>query len=286
MARCRLRFLLQEIDLHDGDTLIGRSADCHVTIEDPLVSRNHARIRIARDLAVVEDLDSRNGTFVNGRAVEGLVGLEDGDRVRIGTLELVFCRAPERAQPQRPGRRTTGFMCHCAACGTPYPAESQACPHCGSNSRIDDDTISGIVGEADRNWTLDLLVEVLGKARAVKRWNDVARMLSRARANIEARLASDQAVTPEHLDQVAEAAVELSAHLGDPEWATWVLNIHATLRRVPAEGALQPLDLMPEEARRALTVPAERLLEAVAGGGSGTLPSASLVRIRALCARG
>ena len=51
MARYRLRFLLQEFDLPRGTTLIGRSSECQVTIEDPLVSRQHARILIDGDEA-------------------------------------------------------------------------------------------------------------------------------------------------------------------------------------------------------------------------------------------
>ncbi len=282
MARYRLRFLLQEIDLNEGETLIGRSADCHVTIEDPLVSRHHARVRIAGDLALVEDLDSRNGTFVNGKGIDRQIALEDGDRVRIGTLELVFCHAADRATVKKQGRRTTGFMCHCAACGSPYPAESKTCPHCGSDRRVDDDTITGVVSEADRNWTLDLLVDVLGKGVTLERWSDVNRMLTRARANIESRLASDHPVERSHLDQVATAAVRLAAHQGDPAWAVWVFTIHSTLGWIPAEEVLQPLDLMPVATRRALAGPAMRLLEAVGTGDGSAENAASLVRIRAL----
>ena len=71
MARYRLRFLLQEFDLPRGATILGRSSDCHVTIEDPLVSRHHARIVLEGDRAVVYDLNSRNGVKVNGAAGEG-----------------------------------------------------------------------------------------------------------------------------------------------------------------------------------------------------------------------
>src|SRR5687767_6926407 len=49
VARYRLRFLLQEFDLPRGATILGRSSDCHVTIEDPLVSRHHARIVLEGD---------------------------------------------------------------------------------------------------------------------------------------------------------------------------------------------------------------------------------------------
>src|SRR5580693_6435434 len=95
LARYRLRFLLQEIDLHRGVTFIGRSPDCQVTIEDPLVSRQHARIVIDDMGARVEDLKSRNGVKVNGQAIKGETAIKDGDRLRIGTQELVFCEIDE-----------------------------------------------------------------------------------------------------------------------------------------------------------------------------------------------
>ena len=90
MNRFRLRFLLQEIDLPQGDTLIGRSANCQVTLDDPLVSREHARIRIAGASATLEDLGSRNGTTVGGVKITGAVPVESGTVIRIGrtTLEL------------------------------------------------------------------------------------------------------------------------------------------------------------------------------------------------------
>jgi hypothetical protein len=60
-----------------------------------------------------------------------------------------------------------------------------------------------------------------------------------------------------------------------------VLTIHAALGWLPAETALQPLDLMPAAARHQLAGPATRLLEAV-GDGEGAGRTASLVRVRAL----
>lgn len=91
MARYRLRFLLQEIDIGPGLTVIGRSASCHITIDDPLVSREHARIRVEGNRITLEDLGSRNGVQVGGKPIQGTVDLYDNDRIRIGSQELVLC---------------------------------------------------------------------------------------------------------------------------------------------------------------------------------------------------
>src|SRR5436853_6009735 len=81
VARYRLRFLLQEFDLPRGATILRRSSDCHVTIEDPLVSRHHARIVLEGDRAVLYDLNSRNGVKVNGQAIKEPTELTDSDRL-------------------------------------------------------------------------------------------------------------------------------------------------------------------------------------------------------------
>lgn len=261
MARYRLRFLLQEIDLAQGDTLLGRSAGCHVTIEDPLVSRQHARISVWSDRATIEDLGSRNGSMVNGRLVEGMQELADGDRIRIGTQEFVFCRVT--GSPSRkagPTTRPTGFMCNCAGCGLPYPAELLVCPSCGSRDRLDEDTLSG-VNEAQRDWTLELLVEVLAKALSLSRWNDVERTLRRIRANVEERIAKGKTVERSHLDRLAEAAAGLAVERKQAEWGAWLLVVHAELGWVPHPGITRSLSTLPPAERASLAPAAERVLE-------------------------
>jgi hypothetical protein len=281
--RYRLRFLLQEIDLRPGETLIGRSALCHVTIEDPMVSRQHSRIIVREGDATLEDLGSRNGTFINGHAINGTRQLSDGDRIRVGTLELVFCRAPEAAPERAEGKRTTGFMCHCADCSNAYPAEVTACPHCGSSRRVDDDTISGVIGESQRNWTLELLVEVLGRAVILARWEDVERMLSRARVNVEGRLASQAPLDRTHLDALADAAIRLARTKGDAHWAGWALNIHAALGLVPRQDTLEQLDLVAPEVRTELAAAAARLVRIIeAQGGPPPDERKGFVRVKAL----
>ncbi|HBQ16764.1 MAG TPA: hypothetical protein DEF51_38405, partial [Myxococcales bacterium] len=87
LPRFRLRFLLQEFDLVGPEVVLGRSPDCHITIEDPLISRRHAKISIREEEAKIADLGSRNGVRVNGRSIDEEHVLSDGDRIRLGTQE-------------------------------------------------------------------------------------------------------------------------------------------------------------------------------------------------------
>ena len=70
--------------LPEGTHSIGRMADCWLVLDDDMVSRYHARLHVGPADSAVEDLGSRNGTYVNGERVEGRRSLRDGDRIRIG----------------------------------------------------------------------------------------------------------------------------------------------------------------------------------------------------------
>lgn len=90
---CALLWGAHEIGLREGDNLIGRTHDCAIRIDSPRVSRHHARIRVNDGRASVEDLGSKNGTFVDGARLDGPRGLEDGENVCIGPALLIFRKA-------------------------------------------------------------------------------------------------------------------------------------------------------------------------------------------------
>jgi hypothetical protein len=72
--------------------VIGRGKDCDIRVQDPNVSRRHAELHQEGTAYWVVDLGSTNGTEVNGRR-EQRAKLEDGDRILLGSTELVFGRA-------------------------------------------------------------------------------------------------------------------------------------------------------------------------------------------------
>jgi hypothetical protein len=81
--------------LADGRAVLGRSKECDVQVPDPNVSRRHAELRLEGGSWWLVDLDSTNGTVLNGKRVQR-AKLSDGDTIRLGDLELVFAR--ERAR--------------------------------------------------------------------------------------------------------------------------------------------------------------------------------------------
>ncbi len=76
-------------ELSDSETLIGRSPANQVRLDDNAVSRDHAAISWEDDGYLIEDLQTTNGTKVNGKRVRSSK-LEDGDRVQIGKTVLTF----------------------------------------------------------------------------------------------------------------------------------------------------------------------------------------------------
>jgi DNA-binding winged helix-turn-helix (wHTH) protein len=80
----------REIALSRGKNLLGRDDDAIVWIEDAVVSRRHARIVIDETGAVLEDLDSRNGTYLRGKRIEAPTKLADEDQVTIGPASMIF----------------------------------------------------------------------------------------------------------------------------------------------------------------------------------------------------
>jgi DNA-binding winged helix-turn-helix (wHTH) protein len=80
----------RQFKLPQGALVIGRAHDAAIRIDAGGVSRHHARIVVSAGEAHLEDLGSKNGTFVDGRKIDGSCRLQDGNEVRIGPVVLTF----------------------------------------------------------------------------------------------------------------------------------------------------------------------------------------------------
>lgn len=76
--------------LQNGENMIGRDPDVHVFLDHPSVSRRHARISITAGRVTLEDLNSRNGTSVDGRGITSPTELHDGTIIGVGPMTLTF----------------------------------------------------------------------------------------------------------------------------------------------------------------------------------------------------
>jgi hypothetical protein len=243
----RLKFLFQEVDLEPGAFTIGRSPSCNITLEDPLVSRTHARITVLDDHAVLDDLGSRNGTLVNGEPVFDNHRLANRDRIRIGTHDFVFVEEKRHPSVQL---RATGLLMTCPACKVPYPAGAPACPHCGmvvvpdnfcpgcrapagatdlfcpqcgASLDRDDSTIPVELGGLAAGFTPEMVTSVIRKAIAARRYEQAAKMLDDKIGEFE-RAARSEAADIEALAELSILDLILAKALHAPDRVEWVIG--------------------------------------------------------------
>ena len=80
----------RRLPLRLGENVLGREPEDGINLDSPTVSRRHARILISAGGATLEDLDSKNGTFLKGQRVAGAVPLANGNEIRVGSVVLRF----------------------------------------------------------------------------------------------------------------------------------------------------------------------------------------------------
>jgi DNA-binding winged helix-turn-helix (wHTH) protein len=80
----------RQVALSEGENILGRAPDAGIWIDAPGVSRHHARILLDGAGAAVEDLGSKNGTYVRGQRITASAPLADGDQIRIGSILITF----------------------------------------------------------------------------------------------------------------------------------------------------------------------------------------------------
>ena len=93
----------RQIPLGPGDNILGRAEDAAVWIDAPGVSRHHARISLDDGAATLEDLGSKNGTYLGGHLVTAPSKLNDGDQIRLGSVVVTFRIPPPAGSTQTAG---------------------------------------------------------------------------------------------------------------------------------------------------------------------------------------
>lgn len=245
VARFRLRFLLQELELTGPTVTVGRSSECQVTLDDPLVSRVHARITVTDDAATVRDLGSRNGVRVNDQLIDGETLLAHNDRIRLGTQDLVFVVADSASSMARIPR-STGAMAHCAHCGRAFPAGAEACPRCGELTMPPPhgpDTVTDVSLDALPSWTFRLMSEVIERALLSGRFEEAERMLARAVRDLESSPV-DRRVAKVVWEETARHALRLAQLSRDHEWAEWAARTYRREQLLPDESVIELLEAL------------------------------------------
>jgi pSer/pThr/pTyr-binding forkhead associated (FHA) protein len=226
----RLRYQAHDIELPLGEFLIGRSAECQLALDDPLVSRKHAAIRVTKDGVSVEDLGSRNGVLVNGARIDAATPIGNDDRVSIGGQELRVFLADDKldASVREQYRRHTQTLgmgvseldvqLAAAAVATPAPPPDTTATSRGIQS-------------------FQLLGGVADKALALGRAEEAERILQSLLLEIVGRARKGEPMEGNVTEQAARYAARLAGATGKASWIEYVFDLYTALRR-PAPAAI------------------------------------------------
>ena len=218
----RLRYLAHDLEVPMGQFLIGRTPECQLSLDDPLVSRRHAIFEITADGVFVQDLGSRNGVFVNDKRAEVRTQLNEGDVIRIGTQDLVLSGVGEVPSARAPG-------------GRKFDMHSTMQDVRVSELLVDDDPPTSVTPRRPttdpgrRVHGLSLIGGVADKALQLGRADEAERLLQRAlqQTMIKAREGN---LPPEHSEKAALYAIRLAAGTTRGSWIDYVFELYTVLR--------------------------------------------------------
>lgn len=89
----------KNVHLINGKMLIGRKPVCGIHLEEKMVSGQHAELNVSNNGVILKDLDSTNGTSVNGNRITE-TALQTGDQITIGNYKMIFVR--EHGETENP----------------------------------------------------------------------------------------------------------------------------------------------------------------------------------------
>src|SRR5690606_35412568 len=96
--------------------------------------------------------------------------------------------------------------------------------------------------EPRRNWTFQLLGEVIERALSTGRAAEADRLMRRAAKEVDDRLAAGERLESEHVSMIASFAVRLARLLGGSEWVAWALTLHRRQGRMLADEVIDRLE--------------------------------------------
>jgi hypothetical protein len=226
--RFRLRYLHHDLELSEGQFAVGRSADCQLSLDDPLVSRRHALLVVAQGGVTVEDLQSRNGVVVNGQRIAERTPLQPGDKIVIGSQELTLLRARDVSLNETvnfaPPRGTLPRMPAALDLDMDRPAVSP---------RVDGGDSSVIRKVA----AFKLLGGVAEKALAMGRAEEAERLLSAPLLEVGEASREGRQISQTLVDDAARFGAKLATASGKGSWADYAIELYRVQAR-PCPGAV------------------------------------------------
>jgi hypothetical protein len=228
----RLRYLAHDLEVPLGEFFIGRSADCQLSLDDPLVSRRHALLTVSESGVAIEDLGSRNGVLINGARISGRHILSDGDKIAIGGQEMFLLGAIEPSSAHSP-RSAPLWMRQAQNARTVDMSEMPAGEDDGATAIASRRSLPGLIPQHPdkRVHALSLIGSVADKALALGRVDEAERILQRSLSDIltKAREGGVGAVQPELVEKASTYAARLAAATGRGAWINYIFELNTRL---------------------------------------------------------
>jgi len=288
LARFSIRYLNYDLELPAGAFTIGRSPECQLALDDPLISRKHATLHVAADEIVFEDLGSRNGTTVNGESVRGSRPLKPGDKIGLGSQEILLLRL---ADP-RSGMKTVAPCAHCGealapedlvcvkcgtkapqtdairctACGAIAPSGTTRCPACGlpvGRRAVHDTIMKPLEPETRQTSAFRLLAGVADKALAMGRVDEAERILGNLLRDFRSQLEEKKQVPEDSLEDASRYAIRLAEATGRTSWIDWVFDAFRLSERMLPGPIIDSLHALVRKVRYPLGEPLQGYLNAM-----------------------
>ncbi|MCC6556751.1 MAG: FHA domain-containing protein [Polyangiaceae bacterium] len=264
----RIRYQAHDFELPVGVFLIGRSGECQLSLDDPLVSRRHAALHVRADGVAVQDLESRNGVYVNGARITGERELADGDKVTIGSQEMLLYGGDE----SRPEALGVDFRKATQTLGAMALSEMR---------KIADDptelTTGGTPGHSDGSsrgfQSLRLLTTLADKALALGRAEEAERILQTILMDILNRAKSSVPLEMPAAEMAARYAARLGGVTGKGSWVSYTFELYTIARRPLPAPVIDELYTVVRRVKNVDVAPLRKYLEVLRDHSSAFGPA-------------
>lgn len=247
-----------EVGLSRGELLLGRSRSCQVIVDDMLVSRHHARLLVSKVALFVEDLGSTNGVIVNEVPISGPTPLDDGDRVIVGTQELIVRAVDDgvetleppspRSRQATPRAQPSVQLAAVAQQRIPtqpeIPAPQQTVPMLRAKDTLSHPGVEGAdnTQRTEKADGLSTMARMADRMIAMGRHDAAARLLGDHLKGVLAKAKEGRAVPRDVLDTVGVYGLKLTEVTHDATWANLAVELHLMARRPLPEKSVASLE--------------------------------------------
>jgi len=211
-----------ELQLQQGETILGRSDSCQIVLEGALVSRRHAVLYRNGDEVEIEDLGSVNGVLVDGRKIAGRTRLRVGALITLGSQQISITRA-RGSRRERRGAPSTAVT----LTGERSPLLDS---HETAPERSNADT--GDFEATRRGDLLDMLGGVADKVLNMGRGEEAERVLSNFLRGILERAKMGRSLDDGLVDRVGMYAARIAQATKKSQWVNFTFELYQAETRV------------------------------------------------------